>query len=57
MCVYTHTHTHTPHFDYPFTDGHMSGFYLLATVNNSAKSICIQISLQDLALSSLGFMS
>ena len=55
MCI--HTHTHTPHFDYPFTDGHMSGFYLLATVNNAAKSICIQISLQDLALSSLGFMS
>lgn len=34
----------------------MSGFYLLTIVNNAAKNIGIQISLQDPALNSLGLM-
>ena len=52
--THTHTHTHTPHFAYPFIHEWILGFFrILATVNNAAVNISIQIPVQDLAFNSL----
>ena len=45
-----------PHFVYSFVDGHLGCFYLLAIVNSVAVNVGLQISLQNPAFSSLGYI-
>ena len=41
---------------YSFADGHLGCFHLLAVVNNTAIHVGVQISLQDPAFTSLGYV-
>ena len=45
-----------PHFVYSFVDGHLGCFYLLAIVNSVAVNVGLQISLQNPAFSSFGYI-
>ena len=55
--VYTYTKCMYILFIYLSTEGHLSCFYLLATINKAATNIGIQISLWILAFSLFGYLS
>ena len=44
-------------FIYLYTEGDLSSFYLMTTVNKAATNIGLQISLSILAFSSFGYLS
>ena len=46
-----------PYFVYPFIDGHLNCFYLLAIMNNDSTNMCIHISIQVAAFNSFGIYS
>ena len=62
-CTYTHAHTHThththTHIVYIHlsVSGYLGFFYLLAIVNNTAMEMDVQISHQDPASNSFGYI-